>query len=112
MASERRSLYESSEGTHINWENLIPNVECNVLVDDVKKLNERITNLENLVKKIKIDVGLLQPLRPVCFICKNDYVLVLCYDCTEKVCINCSITRYRKSSNGQERCFHYCVKCK
>ena len=112
ISSERMLMHESSEGAHINWENLIPNVECNILVDDVKKLNERITNLENLVQKMNIDVGLLQPVRPVCFICKNDYVLVLCCNCTEKVCINCSINRNRKSSTGQERCFHYCIKCK
>jgi len=110
MASERRSLYESSEGTHINWENLIPNEECNVLVDDVKKLNERITNLENLVHKMNIDVKKMY--KPLCFICKNDYVLVSCYDCNEKVCINCCINVYKKSSNGQERCFHYCKTCK
>ena len=94
-----------------------------VLEKEYKKLLERITKAEKDIRQLNEHVVLINSRiehgyeritesPTTCFICKNNHVLVLCNDCNEKVCINCSINMYRKSSNGRERCFHYCTNCK
>jgi hypothetical protein len=80
---------------------------------------ERLSKLEHDIQNIYEQINKLQKLfqsrlQYKCYICKNNHLLIKCYDCNKKVCINCSTNPYTISptGSGEDLCIYFCKLCK
>jgi hypothetical protein len=74
-------------------------------------LEKRIEKLEIIINKLNTRISVLED-NSKCNLCNNIELLYNCFNCDQRICHICCISKYKKIFNDNEQCLRYCIDCK